>query len=104
MKKAILCGALAGSFGAASLAVPALAYTGQNMAKNAQVSMQQARQAALQAEPGKIKDAELERENGGSGLRYSFDIKPANGGTVHEVGVDANTGKILENSVDNGND
>jgi uncharacterized membrane protein YkoI len=42
----------------------------------------------------------LEKEKGGSGLRYSFDIK--NGSVVHEVGVDAKTGKILENSVERG--
>jgi hypothetical protein len=38
---------------------------------------------------------ELEKEKGGSGLRYSFDIK--NAGVTHEVGVDAKTGKLLEN-------
>jgi uncharacterized membrane protein YkoI len=40
----------------------------------------------------------LEKERGGSGLRYSFDIK--NGKITHEVGVDAKTGKVLENSVE----
>jgi len=30
--------------------------------------------------------------------RYSFDIK--NGSVTHEVGVDAETGKVLENSVE----
>jgi uncharacterized membrane protein YkoI len=34
-------------------------------------------------------------EKGGSGLRYSFDIKSADG--LYEVGVDAQTGKVLEN-------
>jgi uncharacterized membrane protein YkoI len=43
-------------------------------------------------------DEELEKEKGGSGLRYSFDIK--NGGVTHEVGVDAKTGKLLENRVE----
>ena len=42
---------------------------------------------ALQARAGAITDEELEREKGGSGLRYPFDIKSA--GTVYEVGVDA---------------
>jgi len=37
--------------------------------------MSQARSIALKAHPGKITDEELERERGGSGLRYSFDIK-----------------------------
>jgi len=39
---------------------------------------------------------ELEAEKGGSGLRYSFDIKQ--GKVVKEVGVDAKTGKVLENA------
>jgi uncharacterized membrane protein YkoI len=34
-------------------------------------------------------------EKNGSGLRYSFDIK--SNGAVYEVGVDAQTGKVLEN-------
>ena len=71
------------------------AYTGEKLAKGAKVSMEQARAIALQARAGAITDEELERERGGSGLRYSFDIK--SGGTVYEVGVDAQTGKALEN-------
>lgn len=74
------------------------AYTGQEMAKNAKVTLPEARAIALKAFPGKITDEELETEKGGSGLRYSFDIK--NGGVTHEVGVDAKTGKLLENSVE----
>jgi len=38
----------------------------------------------------------LEKEKGGSGLRYSFDIKSGN--VAYEVGIDAQTGKVLENS------
>lgn len=74
------------------------AYTGQELAKNARVTLPEARAIALKAFPGKITDEELETEKGGSGLRYSFDIK--NGGVTHEVGVDAKTGKLLENSVE----
>ena len=74
------------------------AYTGQEMAKNAKLTLPEARAIALKAFPGKITDEELETEKGGSGLRYSFDIK--NGGVTHEVGVDAKTGKLLENSVE----
>lgn len=44
---------------------------------------------------------ELEKERGGSGLRYSFDVK--DGKTTHEVGVDAKTGKVLEDSVEGPN-
>lgn len=73
----------------------AYAYTGQNLSSEAKVSMEQARAVALQAHPGKITDEELEREKGGSGLRYSFDIR--SGKITQEVGVDARTGKVLEN-------
>ena len=74
------------------------AYTGEELAKDAMVTLPEARAIALKAFPGKITDEELEKEKGGSGLRYSFDIK--NGGVTHEVGVDAKTGKLLENSVE----
>lgn len=80
------------------LAGVASAYTGQELAKNAKVTLADARAIALKAFPGKITGEELEKEKGGSGLRYSFDIK--NGGVTHEVGVDAKTGKLLENSVE----
>ena len=80
--------------------IPALpshsvAYTGEKLAKGAKVSIEQARAIALQARAGAITDEELEREKGGSGLRYSFDIK--SGGAVYEVGVDAQTGTVIEN-------
>ncbi len=76
--------------------VSALAYTGENLAKDAAISITQARVIALKAFPGKISDEELEREKGGTGLRYSFDIK--HGNVTQEVGVDAKTGKVLENA------
>jgi uncharacterized membrane protein YkoI len=72
-----------------------VAYTGEKLAKGAKVSIEQARAIAQQARPGAITDEELEREKGGSGLRYSFDIKST--GAVYEVGVDTQTGKVLEN-------
>ena len=72
------------------------AYTGQKLAGEARISIEQARATALKAYPGKITDEELEREKGGSGLRYSFDIQ--NGKVTQEVGVDAKTGKLLENA------
>jgi uncharacterized membrane protein YkoI len=71
------------------------AYTGEKLAKGAKVSIEQARAIALKARPGAITDEEWEREKGGSGIRYSFDIK--SGGAVYEVGVDAQTGTVLEN-------
>lgn len=76
----------------------AVAYTGQELASGAKVSIDQARAIALKAVPGKVTDQELEKENGGSGLRYSFDIK--RGATTHEVGVDAQTGAVLENKAE----
>jgi uncharacterized membrane protein YkoI len=74
---------------------PAMAYTGQELAKNAKISIKQARAIALKVHPGEITDEELEKERGGSGLRYSFDIK--RGAITQEVGVDARTGRVLEN-------
>lgn len=76
----------------------ASAATDPALAASAKVSMQQARATALKAYSGKITKEELEKEKGGSGLRYSFDIKK--GSQTHEVGVDAKTGKVLENSVE----
>jgi uncharacterized membrane protein YkoI len=55
----------------------------------------------LKAHPGKITDEELEKEKGGSGLRYSFDIQ--NGKVTQEVGVDAKTGELLENAPEGAN-
>lgn len=52
----------------------------------------------MKAYPGKIVKEELEQEEGGSGLRHSFDI--ANAKVTHEVGVGAKTGKLWENSVE----
>ena len=79
-----------------SLPTSAFAYSGEKLAANAKVTIDQARSIALKAHPGTITDEELEKEKGGSGLRYSFDIK--SGGRVYEVGVDAQTGDVLENS------
>ena len=72
------------------------AYTGQKLAGSAKVSMSAARLIALKAHPGKITAEELEKEKGGSGLRYSFDIRQ--GKVTQEVGVDARTGQVLENA------
>ena len=80
----------------AAFAVNASAYTGQELAGSAKLSIQDARAIALKAHPGKITDEELEKEQGGSGLRYSFDIRK--GKVTQEVGVDAQTGKVLENA------
>lgn len=83
------------------IAQPARAFTGQELAHKAQIGLQEARAIALKAHPGKITDEELEHEPGGSGLRYSFDIKA--GSVTQEVGIDAATGKVLENKVEGPN-
>ncbi len=74
----------------------AQAYTGQKLARDAKVTISEARSIALKAHPGKIIAEELEKEKGGSGLRYSFDIR--HGKVTQEVGVDAGTGTVLENA------
>ena len=75
------------------------AYSGENLASSAKISVAEARAIAVKTYPGKIVKTELEKEKGGSGLRYSFDIR--HGKNTHEVGIDAQTGKVLENGPDN---
>ncbi len=84
-----------------AVAFAAQAYTGEALAKHAKVSITEARAIALKAHPGKITDEELEKEAGGSGLRYSFDIRV--GKVTQEVGVDAQTGAVLENKAEGAN-
>ncbi len=84
-----------------AVAFAAQAYTGEALAKHAKVSITQARIIALKAHPGKITDEELEKEPGGTGMRYSFDI--VQGKVTQEVGVDAQTGTVLENKAEGAN-
>lgn len=72
------------------------AYQGEKLAKHAKVTIDDAKQIALKARPGTVTDQELEKEKGGSGLRYSFDIKADD--KTYEVGIDAKSGAILENA------
>lgn len=79
--------------------LPVNAFTGEKYSSQAEVSMQQARDIAQQQVPsGKIVKEELEKEAGGTGLRYSFDIQKK--GAVNEVGVDAKTGEVLESTIE----
>ena len=64
------------------------------------ISMSDARNAALAAENGKVKSAELEKEKGKQ--IYSFDIQMPNG--IHEVNIDAVTGKLLEDTIESAKD
>jgi uncharacterized membrane protein YkoI len=59
--------------------------------------MEDARKIALQKESGNIKSQELEKERGR--WIFSFDIERDK--QIHEVGVDANSGEIVEDSVEN---
>ena len=96
MPKRILSGlSLVAVIGLAG-AVPAIAAP-----HGARITMSQARKIAMKEYHGKIMKAELEHERGGSGLRYSFDMR--NGKHWREVGVDAMTGKVLENSHEGAN-
>ena len=99
MQKSTIAALAAGAAVLGSATV-ALAYPGQQLAGQAHVSLARARTLALRIAPGTIVSQELEKESGGSGLRYTFDIKTARG--VREVGVDAKTGSVLENAADRG--
>jgi len=87
--------------GIATAATATHAFKGAALLPMAQVKLVTARATALKARPGKVTDEELEKEAGGSGMRYSFDI--SSGGKPFEVGVDAKTGVILENKAEGKN-
>ena len=58
------------------------------------ISKQQARMKALTVAKGTVVDNEYEKENGA--WRWSVEVRQ--NGKIHEIGVDAMTGKIVENS------
>jgi uncharacterized membrane protein YkoI len=99
MKKVLIAVAVFAASGAAA-AVPKH-FAGAELLPKAKVTLTQARATAVRAHPGVITDQELEKEGGGTGLRYSFDIR--NNGKTFEVGVDARTGKVLENKTEGPN-
>src|SRR5689334_15024780 len=89
----LLCVTLLAALGATGANAAPL--DGAKLLPQAKISLAKARATALAARAGTITDQELENEGGGTGLRYSFDIKSQ--GKTFEVGVDARTGKVLEN-------
>ena len=101
MRKLILIGAATLLATTGAFAAAPNHFVGAKLMPMAKVSLAKARQTALAAHPGMITDQELEKEAGGSGLRYSFDIKAY--GKTFEVGVDAKTGKLLENQTEGPN-
>ena len=76
-------------------------FKGAELMGQARVKLPSARMTAMKARPGTITDQELEKEKGGSGLRYSFDI--TSHGKPYEVGIDAKTGAVLENAAEGKN-
>ena len=66
----------------------------------AKVSMADARTTALAVENGKVKSEEVEKEKGKQ--IYSFDIQMPDG--LHEVNIDAVTGKVVEDTIENAQD
>lgn len=102
MRKFLCLVATAALAATAASAAPAESHMkGASLAPQAKITLATARATALAARPGTITDQELEKEKGGSGLRYSFDMKSH--GKSFEVGVDAKTGKVLENGAEGPN-
>lgn len=77
------------ALGALVLATPILA----SQRPASAISMAQARAAALRIAPGRVISSENEKEGGA--WRYSFDIQQRT--HVQEIGIDGQTGRIVEN-------
>lgn len=75
------------------IATAATSATASTKAPAPRVSMAKARAMALKLAPGKIISSEYEKEGGI--WRYSFDIQQR--GNVQEIGIDGQTGKVVEN-------
>lgn len=71
------------------------------LAKEAKISIEQARATALERVAGKITEEEIEMEKGV--LVYSIEIRDANGKT-HDVEVNAKTGEIVRVEEENDDD
>ena len=101
MRKFVFLAAIAALGSTGTFAATGNHFAGSNLLPLTKVSLAQARATALAARPGQITDQELEKERGGTGLRYSFDIMSQ--GKTFEVGVDGRTGKVLENKAEGRN-
>ena len=88
MSKVAIVALIAGGL----LAVPAAAAPVH--APKPKISMAHARAMALKLAPGKVISSEYEKEGGI--WRYSFDIQQK--GHIQEIGIDGQTGRIVENS------
>jgi len=83
------------ALGLSLLATAGLAQTGVQ-----KFTMADARKVALAVENGRIKSQELEKEKGRQ--IYSFDIVMPNG--LHEVNIDAMSGKVVEDTIETAKD
>ncbi len=101
MKQSKICSSMLGLVLIASASL-ALAYDGSQYAKEATLTIDQARSAAQKVFPGTIVEEGLEHKLGGSGLRYSFDIRANH--ITHEVAIDAKNGNVLKNTRESKND
>lgn len=95
IKKMVMLGVFAATV---MTALNALAYSGDEYEKEAKLTIKEARDIALKTYPGTVVDEELEHKLGGSGLRFSFDIRANH--ITHEVAIDAKTGAVLANIKD----
>jgi uncharacterized membrane protein YkoI len=80
---------------AAVLSLSSLALT-PLFGQTRKINKDQAKAIALKLHPGKVKSAELEKEHGVQ--LYSFDIQTKEG--IREVGIDAGSGKVIEDSLE----
>jgi uncharacterized membrane protein YkoI len=87
MLKSLRILAIVAALGTGSVAIAAA------KAPTPRISMAKAKAMALKLAPGKIISSEYEKEGGI--WRYSFDIQQR--GNVQEIGIDGQTGKVVEN-------
>lgn len=87
MVKMVRALAVMSLFGGGSVAVASA------KAPTPRISMAKAKAMALRLAPGHLISSEYEKEAGA--WRYSFDIQQR--GHVQEIGIDGQTGKVVEN-------
>jgi uncharacterized membrane protein YkoI len=82
----------------ASFGVAAEAASSDSVIRQVGLAMPKARDVALHVRPGEVISEEIQTREGGSGMRYTFNINT--GQATYEVGIDANTGVVLVNAVE----
>jgi uncharacterized membrane protein YkoI len=76
-----------------TIAMSAFAYKGENLAKNAKITLEQARSIAVKKYPGTVIEEELRKGESCNRLSYSFRIQDRS--TVQRVCIDAQSGDVL---------